>query len=109
MRRKQEIHLQPGNFGRSVEVRVITRNADGDVDFEALPLTFEKFEPNQEWRAPVLEMDRDAAQSLMDELWRMGYRPERGHVTASQIAATEKHLDDMRAIVSKLVKVELPT
>lgn len=44
---------------------------------------------------------------IMDQLWALGIRPtDMG--SPSQIAATEKHLGDMRAITGKLMDVKLP-
>ena len=54
---------------------------------------------------PVL--DGNAAQVLVDELWRAGFRPSEAMGSAGSMRATEKHLDDMRKIVSKNLKVDL--
>ncbi len=49
----------------------------------------------------------EAGQNLMDELWRAGLRPlEVGSV--GQLAATEKHLEDMRTLVAAQTKIPLP-
>ncbi len=45
-------------------------------------------------------------QSLMDELWREGFRPK-DVGTAGHLAATQEHLKDMRAIVAKQLDVKL--
>lgn len=49
---------------------------------------------------PVLRFEQDTdVQQLMDELWKAGFRPStEHHGTIGQLAATEKHLNDMRAI-----------
>lgn len=57
--------------------------------------------------APTMRLDMDVAQQLMDELWRAGMRPTEGSGSAGSLAATEKHLADMRAIVSKQLDVQL--
>ncbi len=41
------------------------------------------------------------AQELMDGLWRCGVRPTEGKGSAGQLSATERHLQDMRALVFK--------
>ncbi len=41
----------------------------------------------------------DEAQQLMDELWRVGIKPTSGAGSVGQMAATEKHLEDMRRLV----------
>lgn len=47
---------------------------------------------------PCLTMEIDEAQQLMDELWRCGLRPTEGSGSAGSLAATERHLADMRAV-----------
>ena len=36
---------------------------------------------------------------LMDDLWQCGLRPSEGTGSAGALAATQKHLDDMRKLV----------
>ena len=43
----------------------------------------------------------DEAQQLMDELWRANIRPTEGAGSVGQMAACEKHLEDMRRLVFK--------
>lgn len=51
--------------------------------------------------APAITMHLDSAQQLMDELWQCGLRPSEGSGSAGALAATQRHLDDMRALVFK--------
>lgn len=53
----------------------------------------------------TLRLDYEAAQSLMDELWTCGLRPTDGSGSAGALAATQKHLDDMRTLVFHLSNV----
>ena len=48
---------------------------------------------------PFLTMDVTEAQTLMDELWYCGLRPSEGTGSAGSLAATERHLSDMRKLV----------
>lgn len=49
--------------------------------------------------APSLAvLEPTAAQELMDDLWRCGFRPSEGAGSAGALAATERHLADMRAV-----------
>jgi hypothetical protein len=48
---------------------------------------------------PSLRLKRDHAQRLMDELWNCGLRPSEGSGSAGSLAATERHLADMRRLV----------
>lgn len=54
---------------------------------------------------PVLSLDETEAQQLIDQLWDAGVRPTNGAGSVGQLAATEKHLNDMRALV---FKTEMP-
>lgn len=46
-------------------------------------------------------------QQLMDSLWRAGFRPTKHEPASDRIAAMQAHLNDMRAIVSKKLNVQL--
>jgi hypothetical protein len=56
---------------------------------------------------PTFTIPRAAGQKLMDELWNMGIRPS-DIGTPGHLAATVKHLEDMRAIVGEKLAVKLP-
>lgn len=45
-----------------------------------------------------VELKPEDAQGLMDELWNCGFRPTEGSGSAGALAATQRHLDDMRTI-----------
>lgn len=53
----------------------------------------------------VMSIGKDAAQSLLDCLWQAGLRP-RDIGTAGHLQATQKHLEDMRAITIGFLKKE---
>ena len=55
---------------------------------------------------PFARLEIEAAQQLMDELWRCGLRPTEGTGSAGSLAATEKHLKDMQKIVFKQLKIK---
>ena len=48
---------------------------------------------------PFINLHTEEAQALMDELWRCGLRPTEGSGSAGAMAATQKHLEDMRTLV----------
>ena len=48
---------------------------------------------------PSIEISPQDAQTLMDDLWRAGLRPTEGAGSAGSLAATERHLQDMRRLV----------
>lgn len=50
---------------------------------------------------PTLRIDVEDAQTLMDDLWKCGLRPAEAAGSAGALAATVKHLEDMRTLVFK--------
>lgn len=48
-------------------------------------------------RSPLLSLQPDEAQKLMDSLWGCGVRP-RANTSAGQLEQCEKHLADLRVI-----------
>lgn len=57
---------------------------------------------------PTLTLTKDGGQKLMDELWNVGIRPTEGTGSAGSLAATERHLADMRALAANALKTKLP-
>lgn len=55
--------------------------------------------PEGEIARPFLTLTVTEAQALMDELWHCGLRPSEGTGSAGSLAATERHLADMRKLV----------
>ena len=49
----------------------------------------------------AFDLTPEEAQQFMDELWRVGVRPTAGAGSVGQLAATERHLEDMRTLVFK--------
>lgn len=50
---------------------------------------------------PAMLLEQEEAQRFIDELWNAGLRPTEGTGSAGSLAATQRHLDDMRALVFK--------
>lgn len=100
--------LQSASYGRGVDLRLVSLNRSGDIDGEAMPAIFKKIDEGQMWAEPFQTIHRDSAQNLMDELWNLGFRPERGQMSVGQVAAIEKHLEDMRAITFAKLEVAKP-
>lgn len=66
-------------------------------DSFANPVTFSRIEPGS-FVQPAMLISPDDAQQMMDELWRCGIRPTEAAGSAGSMAATERHLADMRSI-----------
>jgi hypothetical protein len=87
----------------SLALYIGERTASGTAIAEGLTL---RHLPAGEHAAPTLNMTGDAAQQLMDELWRCGLRPSEGSGSAGSLAATQRHLEDMRALAFSALKVK---
>jgi len=93
-------------INNSIAIMIGQFDSNGDVSAIAQPLTMEKIDNPGIYRDPSIEIATEQAQELMDELWRCGLRPSEGSGSAGSLRATEKHLEDMRNIVS--VKLNVP-
>jgi hypothetical protein len=93
-------HMEPWFAGIDIRIR-----QNGSA--MALPVSFKEMEPHS-FSEPALRVSGDAAQQLMDELWRCGIRPTEGSGSAGSLAATQRHLDDMRALISHSIGAKLP-
>lgn len=72
------------------------------------PPTFKQLtEPVAEHIEPTFRLRDEACQDLMDQLWQVGFRPSEGSGSAGALAATQKHLEDMRRLVF-IGKAEAP-
>lgn len=69
----------------------------------AHPIEFEVNEEKYSARIidPTFRLSMDEAQTLMNDLWNCGLRPSEGTGSAGALAATQKHLEDMRTLVFK--------
>ena len=84
---------------------------NGQTTLKGKPVEFEEMAKGDEFledREPTFELDTTAAQQLMDSLWTCGVRPTEGSGSAGSLAATQRHLTDMRAIVFDKLKVPCP-
>jgi hypothetical protein len=74
--------------------------------FLAKPVTMELQEESDchaSMPEPTFVLRPEEAQALMDSLWTCGLRPSEGSGSAGAMAATQKHLEDMRTLVFKPV------
>lgn len=59
---------------------------------------------------PLFKLEDTEAQLLMDQLWDSGIRPTEGSGSAGALAATQRHLEDMRELAfSQIKQAEKPT
>lgn len=97
-----EVRAQRQPWRDGVEIMVLDTRA-GKVA-AAQPLVFTVIEDLAQIHEPTMTLSNSQAQQLMDELWRCGLRPTDGSGSAGSLAATERHLQDMRAMAMGLLK-----
>jgi len=104
MRLKFFCERQP--WSRKIDLFIGGDGITNDLVSIAQPLQFrqeaaEKVVNNDR---PVVSLSQEDAQALVDELWHCGVRPSEGTGSAGQLAATQKHLDDMRDLAFFAIK-----
>lgn len=92
---RTEMFVDVPRWGKRVDLLLI-RTIDGKrhagvVSFEELP--------EGHFANPTATIGITEAQQLMDDLWHCGLRPSEGSGSAGALAATERHLEDMRRLV----------
>ena len=85
-------------WSRSIDLRAARQ--EGEKFCAVAPVGFIAQREDHEV-APFMSLTLTSAQELMDELWRCGLRPSEGSGSAGSLAATERHLSDMRRLVFK--------
>jgi hypothetical protein len=85
-------------FDESVRVLVCEQDFNNKITGYALPLTM-KQAVSGEALTETFRLSNEAAQRLMDSLWHCGIRPVGAKGSTGQLAATERHLEDMRRLV----------
>lgn len=83
---------------RAIDVYIMVGDAVGQ------PVTMVKHRDHT-YPDPTLRLDDTAAQMLMDQLWNCGLRPTEGSGSAGALAATQKHLEDMRQIAFNMLDI----
>ena len=89
-----EVYATYEMWRRGVEFRLYERKANK----HAAEIVWADYEEGTRTE-PLLVFDGTQAQKLMDQLWDCGIRPTAGAGSAGAMAATERHLEDMRRLV----------
>lgn len=97
-----KIHARREIWSSAVAVYFGQRQPNGEF-YAAKPPEFVKLDMGV-FADPMLKLEQEDAQLLMDELWQAGLRPSEGTGSAGSLAATERHLKDMQAIAMGLLK-----
>lgn len=101
--------ITPEPFGNGHSVKFGAYDEQSETLTAALPIQLKTYPKGEFPTEPMFVTGwiggDSALQSLMDELWREGFRPK-DIGTAGHLAATQQHLADFRAIVAKQLGVE---
>lgn len=73
----------------------------------AKPIDFVELQPGEEIPT-CFALEPEQAQKLIDDLWDCGLRPSEGSGSAGALAATQRHLEDLRAIVMHKLGISKP-
>lgn len=92
-----KVMVRQCGFGAGIKFLVCETDFNNKILNVAQPLTMEAARIGAAMRE-TFTLDKESAQTLMDELWNCGLRPTEGTGSAGALAATQKHLEDMRAI-----------
>lgn len=94
-----------------LEMWFTNESPGGDKALAVGHLTMETVDRDQEGMVRndllLVNFSTGSAQVLMDDLWRCGIRPTAGHGSTGQMAAVERHLEDLRAILAEKLKSPL--
>lgn len=93
---------QRAPWARAVEIAIVSRNNAYRAELVLKPV-----EPGA-FIESTLALPYDDAQTLMDDLWQAGLRPTEGSGSAGSLAATERHLADMRTIAFGKLELKAP-
>lgn len=105
--RDSKIFAERVQFGRYINIHMAVHDGDGKSSV-ARPVVFDVIEDLAATFSPMLQLDPRDAQKLADQLWVAGIRPTQSLPSEGQVGATDRHLQDMRALVAALAKVQLP-
>ncbi len=102
---EKRIHVTSEPLQRAVQIFIAGKDIDGKrvivpklewVELSNEDLMVSNF-------SPTLYLRMENAQALMDDLWKVGFRPSEGTGSAGSLRATENHLKDMQQLIWKLI------
>ena len=99
-----EVFAERRHYGGRIDLVFLSRERGATGC--AAPLQFKAIEDGETPDEPTVRLNNEQAQALMDELWRCGLRPTDGSGSAGSLAATERHLKDMRTIAMGMLAKE---
>ena len=101
MKDRVKFYLEKTQWRDEINIHIITTSEQGRAI--AQPIMFMHRESGES-SLPALSIDYTEAQQLMDSLCDCGLRPLEGSGSAGSLAATQRHLEDMRKLVFESTK-----
>jgi hypothetical protein len=96
---RREFFARQGFLTDSISLYLRERPGDGSTLFAApAQMVAMSSDPRVGGSDPFVRITYDEAQRLVDELWQCGIRPSEGTGSAGSLAATERHLADIRNV-----------
>ncbi len=94
-------------FTDTIAVHAGHQDARGELH-AAIPAQFVPVPSGGSVAGPCLTLSRDAAQELMDSLWRCGVRPADIVDSAGALEAAQRHIADLRAVAFHKLGIKEP-
>lgn len=101
IRNDLDVQIAREPWREGVAFRLYQANGEKIAIIET-PLTLRTLKDGEDVAEPTFRISEMTAQRLIDMLWDCGFRPTEGSGSAGALAATQKHLADMRALVFKI-------
>lgn len=107
MEGKTHIAARRALFSNKIEISMVVAEVNDAAKVHLLAAKNVEMSHVDEGRIvdPFLVLSLETAQLLMDELWACGLRPSEGTGSAGSLAATERHLKDMKTIAFHALKI----
>lgn len=96
---KYQFHAERSIYSRGIKLHMA--DVSGRQLAVATNITFQATEENAVREQPLIDLQPEDAQQLMDELYHVGIRPSQAAGSAGQLDAVKYHLEDMRTLVLK--------
>lgn len=100
------VRAQRREYSEEVDFLIYTRAADGGRNVIGL-LESTHIPKDMLASSPTFSLKVNQAQELLNNLWAQGLRPSDPVDSTGALAATKKHLADMRSLVAKCMKISL--
>jgi hypothetical protein len=92
-----ELRVERQFLSRGLEFYLLNHHPAGKLSLGG-KVEFVELEEDMWAPQPTFGLSEAEAQALMDQPWQCGLRPSEGSGSAGSLAATERHLEDMRKL-----------